>query len=138
MTFSASDVGLFPDGATIFAPNDAALQEIAGNGEFLNSDDVFDTADFVFAPGLSDTDLNELVPAAGDLATLTALNGSAFSLENGLVSGGANIISSIQTDNGWVHILDAIPNAVPEPGSLPLVMIAGLFGLTIVRRRRSS
>jgi len=123
----ANDSGLFPDGVTIFAPSDAALDG------FPDID--LDVADLIFEPGLSDTDLNALVPDAGDLATLTALNGSAFTLEDGgLTFGGANIIASVQTDNGWVHILDAVP--VPEPGSLPLVMVAGLFGLTVVRRRR--
>ena len=82
-----------------------------------------------------------MTPDAGTFATtLTSVNGSQFRLEaDGSVFGGVNIISSHETKNGWVHILDGIPSAagaaVPEPRSLPFVM-AGLFGLMVVRRRR--
>lgn len=132
---AADDPAVFPDGLTIFAPNNDSLSEL------LNLDDVnsgvldfslFDATGLIFAPGLSATELNDL----GDLSTLTALNGSAYELENGLTLGGANIISSHEADNGWVHILDAVPVAIPEPGALPLVMLAGLFALNAGRRRR--
>jgi len=103
----------------------------------------FDVDDLIFAPRLSEADLNDLVPDTGDLVTLTAMNGSTYELGNGLnelgsglTFGGANVTFSRETENGWVHILDAVPSTVPEPGSLPLAMIAGLFGINAARRRR--
>lgn len=41
--------------------------------------------------------------------SLFPLSGDEYLLENGsLMYGGANILSSIEVDNGWIHVLDAV------------------------------
>lgn len=139
---NASDTGQNPNGVTLFVPSNAAMASFPGGGAQILVDNLLVADDGVATtgptadsgtPGWSLSDLENMVSTGSK--SLTTFANSVRVLEDGsVVYGGATVIESHQTGNGWVHITDAVP--VPEPASAGLVLMAMVGGLLIIRKRR--
>lgn len=111
-----------PNGVTMFAPVlssfDISDAPILGVDRLFVSDDggasANDSGDF----GWSLEDLQNLVPDVGNSTTLTSLSGHSFELVNdgSVTYGRATIFESHQTQNGWIHSVDAEPIPIPDFG----------------------
>lgn len=124
---TADDRATHPSGVSMFVPSNAALAGFEGQ---LSVDDL------LVDGALSLSELEALVSNSGDASLLTAISGSEFTLENGsLLYGGATIVDTWRAENGWIHIVDGIPQPVPEPGALSLFALA-MAGLATVRRQK--
>lgn len=140
----ANDPGLYPNGATLFVPTNQAIADALAAGISWDVADLIvpdSTSGNPSGPVISNTlgydedDLDSLVgTAVGSTSPLTAVSGNVFELERGslLYGGGTIVETNFDVDNGWIHVIDAIP--VPEPGSFGLLLTA-LLGLSALRRR---
>lgn len=135
----ASDNSQYPNGVTLFVPSNSAMFNAPGSGagivvgHLLVADDGTATtgpnADSGTL-GWSLADLQNL--ASGGAQNLTTFANSIRVLDGNVTYGGAPVIESHETANGWVHIVDLVP--VPEPDAAALLIVA-IVGLAFFRRK---